>query len=102
MKHEQPRTRLGGATPAHGGVTDTNAAGEGGKRSAGESTARGEEFARMEPAQKRGQVQSGIRFHSGNSPASSVDSRLNLDVLLSEGGGGEGIRGSAQLLWVTP
>lgn len=48
-----------------------------------------ERNARMEPEQRRGQVLSGIPFHSGNSPASSVDSRLNLDVLVLEGGEGE-------------
>lgn len=39
----------------------------------------------MEPKQ-RGQVLRGIPFHSGNAPASSVDSRLNLDVLVLDGG----------------
>lgn len=52
---------------------------------------------------RRGQVLSGIPFHSGNSPASSVDSRLNLDVLVLEvGRGGEGTPASSQLVWVTP
>lgn len=45
----------------------------------------------------RGQVQNGIHF-SGNSPASSVDRRLNLDIPVWEGGGGEGTAGSAALL----
>lgn len=45
----------------------------------------------------RGQVQNGIHF-SGNSPASSVDRRLNLDIPVWEGGGGEGTAGSAVLL----
>lgn len=45
----------------------------------------------MELEQGRGQILSGIPCHSGNTPASSVDSRLNLDVPLLEGGrGGEG------------
>lgn len=44
------------------------------------------ECARMEPQQRRGQVLSGIPFPSGNSPASSGDSWLNLDVLDLEGG----------------
>lgn len=56
-----------------------------------------------EPEQRRGQVPSGIPFHSGNSPASSVDSRLNLDVLVLVGGrGGEGTPANSQLFWVTP
>lgn len=42
----------------------------------------------MEPEQERGQILSGIPFHSGNTPASSVDSRLNLDVPVLEGGRG--------------
>lgn len=49
----------------------------------------------------RGQVQNGIHFHSGNSPASSVDSRLNLDISVWEEGGGEGTAGSAGLQGVT-
>lgn len=45
----------------------------------------------MELEQGRGQILSGIPFPSGNTPASSVDSRLNLDVPVLEGGrGGEG------------
>lgn len=44
----------------------------------------------MELEQGRGQILSGIPFHSGNTPASSVDSRLNLDVLVWEGRVGRG------------
>lgn len=51
----------------------------------------------MEPEQRRGQVLSGIPFQSGNSPASSVDSRLNLDVLVFEGRR-EGWRGDTSQL----
>lgn len=40
----------------------------------------------MELEQGRGQILSGIPFHSGNTPASSVDSKLNLDVPVLEGG----------------
>lgn len=55
----------------------------------------------MEAEERRGQVLCGIPFPSGNSPASSVDSRLNLDVLVLEREG-EGTPANSQLFWVTP
>ena len=48
-------------------------------------------------SRSRGQVLRGIPFHCGNSPASSADSRLNLDVLVLEGGR-EGWRGDTSQL----
>lgn len=72
----------------------------GGEEEGRKLPAREKECAGMEPEQGRGQILSGIPFHSGNTPASSVDSRLNLDAPVLEGGrGGEGTPANSQLLW---